>query len=207
MILGICGGTGSGKTTVAERLVEALGDDNALLLSQDYYYKDSSHLPFEERARLNFDHPDAVDFELLGQHLELLRRNQPVQRPSYDFALHSREQAPLGVEPKPVVIVEGILIFQSAKLREYFDLKVFVDTEPDVRFIRRLKRDVRDRGRTMHAVIEQYLATVRPMHLEFVEPCKCFADVIIPEGGKNTDAVELLIQRVLFAKETKRKGA
>lgn len=201
MIVGICGGTGSGKTTVAENLVGSLGKGYAVLLEQDWYYKDRSHLPFEERARLNFDHPDSVDFELLVQHLTLLKKGQSVERPCYDFSRHVRFLETVLVEPKEIVIAEGILIFQDERLRETFDLKVFVDTEPDVRFIRRLKRDVRDRGRTMESVIEQYLQTVRPMHLQFVEPSKRYADVVIPEGGKNAAAIDLLVQRVLAVKE------
>jgi uridine kinase len=204
MIIGICGGTGSGKTTVAENLVEALGQDQALLLAQDCYYKDTSHLPFDQRAQLNFDHPDSVDFELMVEHLNLPLQDQPIQRPSYDFSLHVRRAETLRVERRAVVIVEGILIYQNQKLRELFDLKVFVDTEPDVRFIRRLKRDVRERGRTVDSVIQQYLETVRPMHLEYVEPGKRFADVIIPEGGKNSRSMDLLIQWVKSAESMKR---
>jgi len=194
MILGICGGTGSGKTTVAARLIEALGPAQSLLLAQDYYYKDSSHLPFEERTRQNFDHPDAVDFELLIQHVDALRHQQPVQQPSYDFSARVRRTETKRVDPRAVVIVEGILIFQNASLRELFDLKLYVDTDADVRFIRRLRRDVRERGRSLDSVVEQYLETVRPMHQQFVEPGRRHADIVIPEGGKNDAAMELLAQ-------------
>ena len=194
MILGICGGTGSGKTTLASRLAEALGPDQALLLAQDYYYKDSSHLSFEERARQNFDHPDAVDFELLIQHVDALRSRQPVQRPWYDFSAHVRRTETKRVDPRAVVIVEGILIFQNSRLRELFDLKLYVDTDADVRFIRRLRRDIRERGRSVESVVEQYLETVRPMHQQFVEPARRHADIVIPEGGKNDAAMELLVQ-------------
>ncbi len=194
MILGICGGTGSGKTTVASRLAEALGPDQALLLAQDSYYKDSSHLPFEERARQNFDHPDAVDFELLIQHVDALRSQQPVQQPWYDFSAHVRRPETKRVDPRAVVIVEGILIFQNSRLRELFDLKLYVDTDADVRFIRRLRRDIRERGRSVDSVVEQYLETVRPMHQQFVEPARRHADIVIPEGGKNDAAMELLVQ-------------
>ena len=194
MILGICGGTGSGKTTVASRLAEALGPDQALLLAQDYYYKDSSHLPFEERARQNFDHPDAVDFELLIQHVDALRSQQPVQQPWYDFSAHVRRPETKRVDPRAVVIVEGILIFQNSRVRELFDLKLYVDTDADVRFIRRLRRDIRERGRSVDSVVEQYLETVRPMHQQFVEPARRHADIVIPEGGKNDAAMELLVQ-------------
>jgi uridine kinase len=194
MILGICGGTGSGKTTVAERLAQALGPDQALLLAQDAYYKDSGHLPFEERVRQNFDHPDAVDFELLIHHVETLRRQLPVQQPSYDFSAHVRRQETTRVDSRAVVIVEGILIFQNSRLRSLFDLKIFVDTDADVRLIRRLRRDIRDRGRSLDSVVQQYLETVRPMHQEFVEPGRRFADIVIPEGGKNDAAMEMLVQ-------------
>lgn len=194
MILGICGGTGSGKTTVAERLAQSLGPDRALLLAQDAYYKDSGHVPIEERVRQNFDHPDAVDFELLIRHVKALNNRQAIEQPSYDFAAHVRRQETTRVDPRAVVIVEGILIFQNQGLRNLFDLKIFVDTAADVRFIRRLRRDIRDRGRSLDSVVQQYLETVRPMHQEFVEPCRLFADIVIPEGGKNVAAMELLIQ-------------
>ena len=196
MILGICGGTGSGKTTVAQRIIEALGEEHALLLAQDSYYKDSSHLPCEQRVQLNFDHPDSVDFDLLFEHLESLRRNQPIFQPGYDFSEHVRKNETLCVNPKPVIVVEGVLILQDQRLRSLFDLKVFVDTEADVRILRRLRRDVHERGRTLDSVIQQYLQTVRPMHHEFVEPYKQVADIIIPDGGKNAAAIDLLIQWV-----------
>jgi len=188
-----CGGTGSGKTTVAERLAEALGPSQVVLLAQDSYYRDTSHLPFEDRARQNFDHPDAVDFDLLIHHLATLRNRQPIQQPSYDFSAHVRRVETRHVEPKAVVIVEGILIFQSPRLRDFFDLKIFVDTDADVRFIRRLRRDIRARGRTFESVVQQYLGTVRPMHQEFVEPGRRYADIVVPGGWKNDTALELLI--------------
>ena len=194
MILGICGGTGSGKTTVAERLAQALGPDQAILLAQDAYYKDSGHLAFDERVRQNFDHPNAVDFDLLIRQVDALRCNQPVQQPSYDFAAHVRREKTTRVDPKAIVIVEGILIFQNSRLRSLFDLKIFVDTDADVCFIRRLRRDIRDRGRSLDSVVQQYLETVRPMHQEFVEPSRRFADIVIPDGGKNDAAMELLIE-------------
>jgi uridine kinase len=193
MILGICGGT-SGKTTVAERLAQALGRDQAILLAQDAYYKDSSHLPFDERVRQNFDHPDAVDFDLLIRHVDALRSHQPVQQPSYDFSAHVRRQETTRVDSRVIVIVEGILIFQNSGLRNLFDLKIFVDTDAGVRFIRRLRRDISERGRSLDSVVQQYLETVRPMHQEFVEPGRRFADIVIPEGGKNDAAMELLVQ-------------
>ena len=193
MILGICGGTGSGKTTIATRLAEALGPDEALLLAQDSYYKDNSHLPLEARMRLNFDHPDAVDFDLLIQHVDALRSHQSVQQPSYDFSTHVRRPETKRVDPRSVVIVEGILIFQNSRLRELFDLRLYVDTDADVRFIRRLRRDIGERGRSLDSVVEQYLNTVRPMHQQFVEPGRRHADIVIPEGGKNDAAMELLV--------------
>ncbi len=158
-----------------------------------HYYKDSSHLPFEERVRQNFDHPDAVDFDLLIQHVDALRSHQPVQQPSYDFSAHVRRPETKRVDPRAVVIVEGILIFQNSRLRELFDLKLYVDTDADVRFIRRLRRDIRDRGRSLDSVVQQYLETVRPMHQQFVEPGRRHADIVIPEGGKNDAAMELLV--------------
>src|SRR5512145_883686 len=206
MILGICGGTGSGKTTVAERLAQALGPDRAILLAQDAYYKDSGHLPFEERMRQNFDHPDAVDFDLLIQHVEALRSHQPVQQPSYDFSAHVRRPETKRIDPRAVVIVEGILIFQNSRLRELFDLKLYVDTDADVRFIRRLRRDISERGRSLDSVVEQYLGTVRPMHQQFVEPGRRHADIVIPEGGKNDAAMELLVQWLAAKVRTSEKS-
>jgi uridine kinase len=196
MIIGICGGTGSGKTTVARKIVEAIGEDKVLLLAQDAYYKDSSHLPFEKRVELNFDHPDAIDATLLVEHLDLLKRGQPILQPIYDFTRHVRQAETRHLEPKPVVIVEGILIFENETLCRYFDLKVFVEADPDVRFIRRLRRDLLKRGRSLDSVIEQYLQTVRPMHLKFVEPSRRRADIILPEGGHNPVGMDLLIRVV-----------
>ena len=196
MIIGICGGTGSGKTTVARKIVEAIGEDKVLLLAQDAYYKDSSHLPFEKRVELNFDHPDAIDATLLVEHLDLLKRGQPILQPIYDFTRHVRQTETRHLEPKPVVIVEGILIFENETLCQYFDLKVFVEADPDVRFIRRLRRDLLKRGRSLDSVIEQYLQTVRPMHLKFVEPSRRRADIILPEGGHNPVGMDLLIRVV-----------
>ena len=196
MIIGICGGSGSGKSTVAKKLVEVFGETQTVLLAQDSYYKGQSDLPLEERAKVNFDHPESVDFDLLIGHLQALKGNQPVDRPHYDFAQHLRTTAVQRLEPKPIIIVEGILILHEPRLRRMFDLKVYVDTEADIRFIRRLRRDVRDRGRTLEAVVEQYLSTVRPMHLKFVEPGKEFAEIVIPEGGKNSRSMDLVVQRV-----------
>jgi uridine kinase len=196
LTIGICGGTGSGKTTITNRLTEALSEDSVLLLQQDHYYKDTPHLPLEERAKQNFDHPDSVDTQLLVSHVRALRDGNAIERPVYDFTQHRRIPATVHLEPRPALIVEGILIFENAALRSLCDIKIFVDTEADLRFIRRLRRDIRERGRTAESVIEQYLATVRPMHMEFVEPSKRYADVIIPEGGHNEVGIDLVIQKI-----------
>jgi len=196
LVIGICGGTGSGKTTITRRVVEALSEKNAVVLSHDWYYKDRPELSLEQRAQLNYDHPDSIDTLLLVNHLKKLRGGEPIERPTYDFATYSRLPEVVRIEPRPAIIVEGILIFESAPLRDLMDIKIFVDTDADIRFIRRLKRDVNKRGRTVESVIEQYTTTVRPMHLEFVEPSKRFADVIIPEGGHNEVGIDLVIQKI-----------
>lgn len=194
--IGICGGTGSGKTTITSRLMAVLSEESVLLLQQDHYYRDLPNLPLDERAKQNFDHPDSVDTPLLISHVKALREGRAIERPVYDFTQHRRIPATVHLEPRPALIVEGILIFENAALRSHFDIKIFVDTEPDLRFIRRLRRDVRERGRTTESVVEQYLATVRPMHLEFVEPSKRYSDVIIPEGGHNEVGIDLVIQKI-----------
>ena len=196
MIIGICGGSGSGKTTVARNLVEVLGPDRTVLLAQDYYYKDNANVPIEERAKINFDHPESVDFDLLVEHLCSLKMKQPIDCPRYNFTQHLRSASIVRLDPKPVVILEGILIYHDPRLRDLFDLKVYVDTDADIRFIRRLKRDVRERGRSMESVIEQYLNTVRSMHQQFVEPCKNLADIVLLEGGKNPHNISLLVEWV-----------
>lgn len=193
VVIGVAGGTASGKTTVVARIVDSLGRNQVTVLEHDRYYRDRSHLRLEERAALNFDHPDALETDLLVSHLRALRAGHPVQVPVYDFTLHTRRPVTETLSPRPAIIVEGILVFVDAALRELMDIKVFVDTDPDIRFIRRLQRDMAERGRTVEAVIEQYLATVRPMHLEFVEPSKRYADIIIPQGGYNSVAVDMLI--------------
>lgn len=192
-VIGIAGGSGSGKTTVAQQILQRIGEERIAFLQHDAYYKDLSHLPPEERARVNFDHPDALETELLIRHIQLLREGQAVQVPVYDFTTHTRLSQTITVEPRPLILVEGILVFVEKALREQFDLKIFVDTDADIRFIRRLQRDIRERGRSMDSVIQQYLTTVRPMHLEFVEPSKRYADVIIPEGGYNMPALEMVV--------------
>lgn len=195
LIIAVVGGSGSGKTTVARAIHETPGVD-AVLIDQDAYYRDLSQLPLEERRRVNFDHPDAFDTELLAEHLRTLGAGRPIEKPTYDFVAHTRADRTVLVEPRNVIVVEGILLFADARLRSLFDIKVFVDVADDVRFIRRLQRDIAERGRSVEMVVEQYLSTVRPMHLEFVEPSKRYADVIIPEGGHNRIGVEMLRARV-----------
>ncbi len=196
LVIGICGGTGSGKTTIAERIMAALPEGSAVLLQQDHYYKDLTHLPFVDRTKRNFDHPDSMDTPLMIEHVRRLREGQAIERPVYDFTKHVRRPETLRIEPRPALILEGILIFENKALRELMDIKIFVDTDADLRFIRRLERDLSERGRTMESVVEQYLGTVRPMHMEFVEPSKRYADVIIPEGGYNDVGIDLVIQKV-----------
>ncbi|MET0396054.1 MAG: uridine kinase [Longimicrobiaceae bacterium] len=195
-VIGIAGGTGSGKTTVARRIYDSLHLDSAVFLDHDSYYRELDHLPMEERRRVNFDHPDSLDNDLLVEHLERLIAREAIDKPVYDFAAHTRAGTTVRIEPRDVILVEGILIFGDPRLRELFDLKIFVDTEADVRFIRRMRRDLELRGRTVESVIEQYLGTVRPMHFEFVEPSKRYADVIIPRGGNNTPGIEVIAARV-----------
>lgn len=196
MIIGICGGTGAGKTTVANRILESVSADEVVFIQQDLYYRNLKDMPLDYRNAANFDHPDAVDNELLVNHLKKLRANEPVELPIYDFRTHTRLPATTRIEPRPIVIVEGILIFAEPRLLEQMDIKVFVDTPDDVRFIRRLQRDIAERGRTVDSVIEQYIATVRPMHMQFVEPSKRFADVIIPEGGHNLVSIDLISGKI-----------
>jgi uridine kinase len=193
VIIGIAGGSGSGKTTVVRRLMASLGDDKVSVLEHDRYYRDRSDLRLEERAALNYDHPDSLETDLLVQHVKALRAGEPVQVPHYDFARHNRLETFDTLHPRRAIIVEGILIFADAPLRALMDVKVFVDADDDTRFIRRLQRDINDRGRTVQSVIEQYLGTVKPMHLEFVEPSKRYADVIVPQGGHNDVAIEMLL--------------
>jgi uridine kinase len=196
LTIGICGGTGSGKTTIVQRIQQALCPESAQVLEQDNYYKDLPDLPLDERARQNFDHPDSIDSALLVEHVRRLRSGHAIDRPVYDFTVHRRKAETVRMEPRPALIVEGILIFENRALRELFDIKIFVDTDADIRFIRRLGRDIRERGRTAESVIQQYLTTVRPMHMEFVEPSKRHADVIIPEGGYNEVGIDLVIQKI-----------
>jgi len=196
IIIGIAGGTGSGKTTVANVILEKVGKDRIAYLPHDAYYRDLRNLPLEQKAAINFDHPHSLESELMVEHILKLKKNEPVDLPIYDFSKHSRTSQTIRIEPHPVIIVEGILIFAEPDLRNLFDVKIFVDTSADIRFIRRLQRDIAERGRTMENVIQQYLSTVRPMHLEFVEPSKRYAHVIIPEGGLNEVAMDMVIARI-----------
>ncbi len=182
VIIGIAGGSGSGKTTIAAAVVEAVGSDRVVFIQHDAYYRDLANLRFEERVRVNFDHPDSLETELLIEHLRTLRAGRAVERPVYDFSQHVRTDHTVCVEPEPVVIVEGILVLAEAELRELMDLRIYIDTDADLRVLRRLQRDLVERGRSVETVIDQYLATVRPMHLQFVEPSKRYADIIVPEG-------------------------
>lgn len=192
MIIGICGGTGSGKTTIARKIIEAVERKSVVLLEQDSYYRNLEDMPLDARRQTNFDHPDSIDSEMLVNHLKRLRQGQSIEMPVYDFKTHTRKPDTEPIDPKPVVIVEGILIFAEPRISALLDVKVFVDTPDDIRFIRRLKRDIAERGRTTESVIAQYFATVRPMHFEFVEPSKRHADLILPEGGKQEIGVEFL---------------
>jgi uridine kinase len=194
--VGIAGGTGSGKTTVAAKLKKALPDDVAVILDHDAYYRDRSGLPKRERDLVNFDHPDALDNDLLVRHLDELSAGRAVETPLYDFVTHSRKKETRRIEPVPIVIVEGILIFVDPEMRSRFDVKIFVDTDSDIRVFRRIRRDMETRGRSFEQVDEQYHRTVRPMHLEFVEPSKRWADILIPEGGNNEVALDLVISKL-----------
>jgi len=192
-VIGVAGGSGSGKTTVVRRIVESIGDERVSVLEHDRYYRDRADLRLEERAALNYDHPDSLETDLLVRHVVELREGRSVEVPLYDFTRHQRQPATVAIEPRRAIIVEGILIFSDPALRRLLDVKVFVDADDDTRFIRRLQRDISERGRTVNSVIDQYLGTVKPMHLEFVEPSKRYADVIIPVGGHNTVAIDMLL--------------
>ena len=195
MIIGIAGGTGSGKTTLTLRLKERFGDDVSILY-HDNYYKSHSDMPYEARTKLNYDHPDAFDTPRMIADLEALRRGEAIQSPTYDYTIHDRARETVEVRPTKVVVVEGILIFENRTLRDLMDIKIFVDTDADVRILRRIMRDVRQRGRSLDSVVTQYLTTVKPMHEQFVEPSKRFADIVVLEGGHNVVALDMIIQRV-----------
>ena len=196
LTIGVAGGTGSGKTTVANVILQKVGKDHIAYLPHDAYYRELGDLPYDQKAAMNFDHPDSLETELMVEHILELKSGKPVDIPIYDFSTHSRTKQTTRVEPHPVIVVEGILLFVDKQLRDLLDIKIFVDTDPDIRFIRRLQRDITERGRTTDMVVQQYLSTVRPMHLEFVEPSKRYANVIIPEGGLNEVAMDMVIARV-----------
>jgi uridine kinase len=199
LVVGIAGGTGSGKTTVAHKLAAAMPEGRCVTIEHDAYYRDQGHLPPEERATINYDHPAALESGLLAEHLRDLRAGKMVEVPIYDFATHTRRRDKRKVHPSPVIIVEGILVFADAALREQMDIKIFVDTDPDIRLMRRIRRDLELRGRTFSSVRDQYYATVRPMHIEYVEPTKRWADLIVPEGGDNRVALDVLLQGLIRA--------
>ncbi len=194
--IAVAGGTGSGKTTVSNAILERVGSHHIAYIPHDAYYKDRSDLTLEERRAINFDHPDSLDTALMREHIIALQNWQPVEIPVYDFTVHQRTTQTQHVDPQPIILIEGILVLAEASLRLLFDVKIFVDTDADLRFIRRLRRDIAERGRTADSVINQYLNSVRPMHLEFVEPSKRYADVIIPEGGYNLVAIEMMADRI-----------
>lgn len=196
MVFGVAGGTASGKTTVARTILNQVGAARVAYLPHDAYYKDRSDLPFEERARLNYDHPNSLETKLLIKHIRRLLRGEAVEVPVYDFSRHRRTEETVLVTPCPIILVDGILIFTKRKLRDLMDIKIYVDTDADVRFIRRLRRDIEERDRSLDTVVAQYLETVRPMHLKFVEPSKRYADVIIPGGGHNKIAIDMVVSRL-----------
>jgi uridine kinase len=196
IIIGVAGGTGSGKTTVTRQILRRVGERRIAYIPHDAYYRDLAHLTPNLRAQVNFDHPDSLETDLLVEHLKRWRAGHAIALPVYDFTTHSRTQRTIRIESQRVALVEGILVFAEPCLREMFDVKLYVDADADIRFIRRLKRDIAERGRTMESVVNQYLSTVRPMHLEFVEPSKRYADVIIPEGGYNRVAMDMVVARI-----------
>lgn len=196
LLIGISGGTGSGKSTVTKKLVELIKEENVAVIEEDSYYKDQSNISFEERVKTNYDHPFAFDNKLLIEHLKDLKSGKSIEKPLYDFELHNRKKETLLVEAKEVVILEGILILSEEEIRNLLDIKVFVDTDSDVRIIRRILRDIKERGRSLDSVIYQYMKTVRPAHLQFIEPSKKYADIIIPEGGYNDVAIDLIYQKI-----------
>ncbi len=196
ILIGITGGTGSGKSTVAKEIYNKFSEDCIAMIEQDSYYKDQSHLSLEDRIKTNYDHPDAFDNELLVKHLEGLLNGEIIEKPIYDFSIHNRKEETIKVQPKEIIIVEGILVLEDPDLRNILDIKIYVDTDADVRIIRRLVRDINERGRTVDSVINQYLSVVRPMHMQFTEPTKRYADIIIPEGGHNKVAIDILVANI-----------
>lgn len=196
LIIGVAGGSGSGKTTISREILARVGEEQISYIQHDSYYRDLSHLDPDQRARINFDHPDSLETEMLVRQLRELLDGASIAIPIYDFTTHTRTRRSQGVEPRPVILLEGILILADPALRELMDVRIFVDTDPDIRFIRRLERDMLERGRSLESVVKQYLSSVRPMHLEFVEPSKRYADIIIPEGGFNVVAMDMIVARI-----------
>lgn len=196
VLIGITGGTGSGKSTIGDAIYSTFPNECIAMIPQDMYYKDQSQLTMEERVKTNYDHPDAFDTDLLVEHLQALINGEAIDRPSYDFTIHTRAQETTHIEPREIIIVDGILILNDERLRELLDIKVYVDTDADIRILRRLVRDMNERGRTIDSVINQYLNVVRPMHLQFTEPSKRYADIIVPEGGHNAVAIDLLVAKI-----------
>lgn len=203
VIIGVSGGSGSGKTSVTKAIYNNFKGHSILILEQDSYYKDQSDVPFEERLKTNYDHPLAFDNDLLIEHLKKLLNYEPIEKPVYDYTIHTRSNETIHVEPKNVIILEGILVLEDERLRNLMDIKLFVDTDPDLRFIRRLTRDIKERGRTLESVVEQYIQVVRPMHNQFIEPTKRYADIIIPEGGQNHVAIDLMVTKIQTILEQK----
>lgn len=196
VLIGITGGTGSGKSTIADALYSTFSQDCIAMIQQDMYYKDQSHLSMEERVKTNYDHPMAFDNDLLVEHLKSLINGESIEKPSYDFTVHNRAKETTTVEPRDIILVEGILILEDERIRDLLDIKVYVDTDADIRILRRLVRDINERGRTVESVIDQYLTMVRPMHMQFTEPSKRYADIIVPEGGHNYVAIDLLMTKI-----------
>lgn len=196
LLIGIAGGTGSGKSTVAREILKSINEKNVAIIEQDSYYKDQSHLSFEDRVNINYDHPFAFDNELLIKHLKELLNDKPIEKPIYDFEQHTRKEETITVYSREIIILEGILILNDEEIRNLCDIKVFVDTDSDVRVIRRIQRDIKERGRSLDSVIKQYMSTVRPAHLQFIEPTKKYADIIIPEGGYNKVAIDIIVTKI-----------
>jgi uridine kinase len=203
VVIGVAGGSGSGKTSVTKAIYEQFQGHSILMLQQDYYYKDQANLPFEERLKTNYDHPLAFDNDLLIEHLTELINHNAVDKPVYDYKMHTRSEETILVEPKDVIILEGILVLEDERLRNLMDIKLYVDTDADLRIIRRMLRDIKERGRSIDSVIDQYITVVRPMHNQFIEPTKRYADVIIPEGGHNHVAIDLMVTKIQTILEQK----
>lgn len=205
ILIGLCGGSGSGKSTVTEQLYAKTGSERCTVIRQDNYYKDQSHLSFEDRQTTNYDHPFAFDNDLFIEHLKMLREGKAIDMPEYDFSVHNRKKESVRLEPKDIILIEGILLFSEPRILDLLDMRIFVDTDSDVRILRRIKRDMKERARSLDSVIDQYMATVRPAHLQFVEPSKRYADIIVPEGGYNKVAVDLIQTKVDHILEGRKK--